>query len=723
MENDSKHDSDRKRKRDDEDDHYNKQRKLNSGNKEKKHKDKKHDKKKDKYKDRDEKRSDRDEKKDRDGKREKEDKVEVKKENREEKRSDKEEKKKDEKVEVKKESLDGHKKITISEKDESVPLNKFRISEKTIKTLESNKIDTLFPIQARAFDYVYDGRDLIGRARTGTGKTLSFSLPIIERMLQNKISKKDKGPIMVALAPTRELAKQVESVIQSICQDLVSVCIYGGVPYSTQENYLYRGVDIIVGTPGRIIDFLRKGTINFRELKFFILDEADEMLNMGFREDIEEIMGCIPKENKYQTLLYSATIPEWVKKVADTVLQPDFVIVDLIGADDVQTAVTVKHLAIMTTHKGRLDALADVVGVYSKGGKTMIFCDTKSSANELALSSSISASCQVLHGDIAQKQREVTLKSFREGIFKILVATDVAARGLDINDVDLIIQCSPPKDHENYIHRSGRTGRAGKSGVSLTFYTRYEEGYIKNIERNAGIQFQRVGMPQAQDIYRISAEKALDDISKVSDDMYKHFVKYAKRCIEDHGGDSERALASALAVVGGHLKTVTGRSLLSSLEGYTAVLCKPSRGRIHSKVSVIRTVTDDLKHYNQGENRNFKEIKLTKDGNAIIDMPSDLAEYLIKNNSKYNSYYTYSIISELPELQDDEQRRDNFRDRDSYGSGGGGFRDTRSWGSRDNNSDRDNSNGSRRSYNDFNNTRQRNDQRSGFRGRGRGGFR
>jgi len=149
----------------------------------------------------------------------------------------------------------------------------------------------------------------------------------------------------------------------------------------------------------------------------------------------------------------------------------------------------VKHLAIVTSHRERLDALSDVVGGYSRGGKTMIFCDTKNRANELALSSSISASCQVLHGDIAQKQREITLKSFRDGVFKILVATDVAARGLDINDVDLIIQCSPPKDFETYIHRSGRTGRAGKYGVSLTFYTKREEPSIKLIEKKKLVSY------------------------------------------------------------------------------------------------------------------------------------------------------------------------------------------------------------------------------------------
>jgi len=371
----------------------------------------------------------------------------------------------------------------------------------------------------------------------------------------------------------------------------------------------------------------------------------------------------------------------------------------------------------MTTHRGRLEALADVVGVYSKGGKTMIFCDTKNGANELALSSSISALCQVLHGDIAQKQREVTLKSFRDGVFKILVATDVAARGLDINDVDLIIQCNPPKDYETYIHRSGRTGRAGKSGVSLTFYTKWEEGTIKNIEKHTGIQFQRVGMPQAQDIYRVSAELALEDISKVSDEMNKHFRLYAKRCIEDHGGDYERALAASLAVIGGHIKNIKGRSLLSSLEGYTAVHCKSNRGAINSKKFVLKIVSEDLEQYTRGKDKIlFKEIKLTKDGNALIDMPTDMAELLIKNNSTHwNSAFEYSIISELPELVDEDEynkRISEYSDRDNSN-----FRDSRSWGSRDS---RDN--GGRRSYNDFSSNRS--SRGGGFRGggfRGRGG--
>jgi ATP-dependent RNA helicase DDX21 len=526
---------------------------------------------------------------------------------------------------------------------------------------------------------------LIGRARTGTGKTLSFSLPVIESIMEKNIRRKGKGPLVLVLAPTRELAKQDEQVMVPLAAsgNLSTTCIYGGVPYSVQESIIYRGLDILVGTPGRIIDFLEKGTIILREIKYFILDEADEMLNMGFRDAIEKIYTFIPKENNIQTLLYSATIPPWVKEISSKYLKEDYVTIDLIGHDDVQTSVTVKHLAVQTSHRGRLDALSDVVGVYSKGGKTMIFSDTKVGANELALSSSISNLCQVLHGDISQKQREITLKSFRDGVFKILVATDVAARGLDINDVDLIIQCSPPKDYETYIHRSGRTGRAGKSGVSLTFYTKREESIIKMIEKRTGIQFQRVGMPQPKDIYRVSAEGALEDISKVSEDMYKHFLPFAKQCIEDHTGDYERALSSALAVIGGHLKKVKGRSLLSSLEGYTAVLVK-STSQIRTKRYILNIIDSELEGKMDRNEKIYGEVMLTKDGGAIIDMLTKYSDMLIKDNGR-DMRVTYSIPNELPELETDEdyQRRIN-----TFVNNQGGGRD-------------DNYSNPQRSYNDY----------------------
>jgi len=274
------------------------------------------------------------------------------------------------------------KEIKITEDDEHPPISNYRISPETILILEKNGYKTLFPIQAKTFDFVYDGKDVIGRARTGTGKTLSFVLPILEKIVAGKtiISTPGRGPTMLVMTPTRELAKQVESVVQMLVKSkFVSLCVYGGVPYDRQESVLYRGVDFVVGTPGRIIDHLERGNLKLTNLKCLVCDEADEMLNMGFIDDIEKIISSIPKENKVQTLLFSATIPAWVRGLAKKYLQKDHIIVDLISTskNKTQAAEGVVHLAMSTQFSDRLQALADIIKVYGKGGKTIVFTETK----------------------------------------------------------------------------------------------------------------------------------------------------------------------------------------------------------------------------------------------------------------------------------------------------------------------------------------------------------
>eukprot|EP01129_Flabellula_baltica_P010832 TRINITY_DN462_c0_g1_i2.p1 TRINITY_DN462_c0_g1~~TRINITY_DN462_c0_g1_i2.p1 ORF type:complete len:520 (-),score=156.37 TRINITY_DN462_c0_g1_i2:43-1602(-) len=428
------------------------------------------------------------------------------------------------------------------------------------------------------------------------------------------------------------------------------------------ENKLRRGVDIVVGTPGRIIDLMEKGTLNLDYIKYFILDEADEMLNMGFRDDIEKVFERVPV-GKVQTLLYSATIPSWVKNVAKRYLQNDYVIVDLIGSDtNQQTAVGVEHLAIQTDHRQRLDTLADVVQVYSKGGKTMIFCDTKRDCNELTLSSSIAADCQTLHGDISQDQREVTLKSFRDGVFKILVATDVAARGLDIDDVDLVVQCAPPSDVEAYIHRSGRTGRAGKTGVCVTFYTKREANNVKDIERKAKVDIKRVGMPQKDQIYEASAQVSTEKMEKLEDELVDQFLPHIKSVLDSFDGDAERALAAALCVIGGHDEVVKTRSLLSSIEGYAAVLIYTPGRDINSKRYIMTDLRNEMLDLNPKANTIFKDARMTKDGGIIIEVPSEDAEEFVKNYAGHKMQV--SIPSELPEIIEESY---------SNGRGGGGY--------------------------------------------------
>ncbi|XP_012872512.1 PREDICTED: nucleolar RNA helicase 2 [Dipodomys ordii] len=416
-----------------------------------------------------------------------------------------------------------------SETEQEIPVEQkegafsnFPISEETIKHLKARGVTFLFPIQAKTFHHVYSGKDLIAQARTGTGKTFSFAIPLIEKLqggLQDR--KRGRAPQVLVLAPTRELASQVSRDFSDITKKLSVACFYGGTPYGGQIERMRNGIDILVGTPGRIKDHLQNGKLDLTKLKHVVLDEVDQMLDMGFADQVEEILCVAYKkdsEDNPQTLLFSATCPHWVFNVAKKYMKSTYEQVDLIGKKTQKTAVTVEHLAIKCHWTERAAVIGDVIRVYSgHQGRTIIFCETKKEAQELSQSSAMKQEAQSLHGDIPQKQREITLKGFRNGNFGVLVATNVAARGLDIPEVDLVVQSSPPKDVESYIHRSGRTGRAGRTGVCICFYQHKEEYQLAQVEQKAGIKFKRIGVPSATEIIKASSK---DAISKLIIDLH-----------------------------------------------------------------------------------------------------------------------------------------------------------------------------------------------------------
>mmetsp|Transcript_21511 Transcript_21511/g.36781 ORF Transcript_21511/g.36781 Transcript_21511/m.36781 type:complete len:472 (+) Transcript_21511:37-1452(+) len=352
------------------------------------------------------------------------------------------------------------------------------LSKQTKSSMKSAGYTHLFPVQVHTFQHINDGKDIIVKARTGSGKTLGFVLPIMEAFIRSGDRlKRGRHPRAVILTPTRELAIQIYRVVEGLKTDYSCCLLYGGTRYEPQEQLLRSGVDIVVGTPGRTIDHIEKGNLVLDQIDFMILDEADEMLNFGFADSIESVLQSIPHGRTYQTLWFSATMPDWVKNTAPKYFQNSSVTVDFVGNDRIQTAQTVEHLAISCSRAVRQQTLSDVVKVYSGiKGRTLIFANTKNECNEIALNSSISNDCQVLHGDIHQAQREVTLNSFRDGKFFVLVATDVAARGLDIPNVEYVINYTFPLTIEDYIHRIGRTGRAKKSGIAHTLFTILEKG-------------------------------------------------------------------------------------------------------------------------------------------------------------------------------------------------------------------------------------------------------
>ncbi|NWH74384.1 DDX21 helicase, partial [Piaya cayana] len=401
----------------------------------------------------------------------------------------------------------------LTEEAKEGDFSNFPLSENTINLLKARGVKYLFPVQVKTFQPIYDGKDVIAQARTGTGKTFSFAVPLIEK-LQSVLQdgKRGRSPKVLVLVPTRELATQVAKDFKTLTRKLSVACFYGGTPYKEQIDLLKSGIDILVGTPGRIKDHIQNSKLELSSVKHVVLDEVDHMLDMGFAEQVEEILGFAYKkgsENNPQTLLFSATCPRWVYDVAKKYMKGEYEQIDLIGKKTQRTATTVEHLAIQCRSSQRAGVLGDIIQVYSGShGRTIVFCETKKEANELAMNASLKQDAQSLHGDIPQQQREITLKGFRDGVFEVLIATNVAARGLDIPEVDLVIQCSPPKDVDSYIHRSGRTGRAGRTGICICLFQRREEDLLKQVEHKAGITFKRIGVPSATDVIKASSNDA-----------------------------------------------------------------------------------------------------------------------------------------------------------------------------------------------------------------------
>uniref|UniRef100_A0A804MPZ6 DEAD-box ATP-dependent RNA helicase 7 n=1 Tax=Zea mays TaxID=4577 RepID=A0A804MPZ6_MAIZE len=562
-------------------------------------------------------------------------------------------------VEVSSSASDDDGEITAgSDEDPADPnaLTNFRISEPLRQSLRSKGIKALFPIQATTFDLVLDGSDLVGRARTGQGKTLAFVLPILESLVNgaNKASRRTehgRTPSVLVLLPTRELANQVHADFEfyGATFGLSACCVYGGSPYRPQEMALRRGVDIVVGTPGRIKDFIVKGTLNLKCLKFRVLDEADEMLNMGFVDDVELILGKVEDATKVQTLLFSATLPDWVNKLSMRFLKVDRKTVDLVGNEKLKASASVKHLALPCNKAARAQLIPDIIRCYSHGGRTIIFTETKDSASEL---SGLIPGSRALHGDVVQAQREVILAGFRSGKFQVLVATNVAARGLDINDVQLIIQCEPPRDVEAYIHRSGRTGRAGNTGVAVMLYEPRYKYSVSRLERESGVKFEHISAPQPTDVAQSAGSEAADAIASVSDSVIPVFRQQAEQLLSSSTLSAADLLAKALAKAVGYTD-IKKRSLLSSMEDYATLHLQT--GRQMWSPGFAFTI---LKRFMPEEKlADVKGATLTADGTGVVfDVPAaDVEDYI--QASENAAQVTIDEVQQLPPLQEKQQQQ------------------------------------------------------------------
>lgn len=353
--------------------------------------------------------------------------------------------------------------------------NNLGVSQEIVNVLNNNRITVPTPIQSQVIPLLMDGKDVIGQAQTGTGKTLAFVLPMIENIETDKSSVQG-----LIITPTRELAIQITEEIKKIAptKGINILAAYGGQDVERQIHKLKGGIHIVIGTPGRLLDHLRRKTINFGQLKFLVLDEADQMLQMGFLGEVEEIIAQTPKRR--QTMLFSATMPDGITKLASRYMENPY----KIKADSEKVTLTeIKQLIIETTDRGKQTALFKFISENSPF-LAIIFCRTKLRTrrlNEVLIREGYNS--DELHGDLSQAKRERVMKSFRDAEIQYLVATDIAARGLDVEGVTHVINYDLPYDTESYIHRIGRTGRAGHTGLAVTFVTPKDREDLITIEK------------------------------------------------------------------------------------------------------------------------------------------------------------------------------------------------------------------------------------------------
>ena len=410
-------------------------------------------------------------------------------------------------------------------------------------------------IQAQSIPYLLEGRDLLGQAQTGTGKTAAFALPLLSR-----IDVKDKTTQLLVLAPTRELAIQVSEAFQTYARHLPDfhvLPIYGGMSYDTQLRQLRRGVQVVVGTPGRVMDHIRRKTLKLEGLKALVLDEADEMLRMGFIDDVEWVLEQTPPTR--QIALFSATMPSVIRQVANRHLT-DPKEIKIVTKTSTATTITQKYWPVSGLHK--LDALTRILEMNEHDGM-IIFVRTKAATVELAEKLTARGhACEALNGDISQNLRERTVDRIKKGQIDILVATDVVARGLDVERVSHVVNYDIPYDTESYVHRIGRTGRAGRSGTAILFVAHRERRMLQAIERATRQPIETMTLPTASDIntQRVNRFK-----QRITDTMDNEDLDFFLELVQSYQKDNDvdpLKMAAALA----HMAQGKTPLLLSEME-------------------------------------------------------------------------------------------------------------------------------------------------------------
>ncbi|MDH5201633.1 MAG: DEAD/DEAH box helicase [Nitrospirota bacterium] len=495
----------------------------------------------------------------------------------------------------------------------------FGLSDEVLNALSDMGFEEPTQIQKMAIGPALEGRDIIGLAQTGTGKTAAFGISIVEWRKKGK----SKNPYAIVLAPTRELAVQVAQELNRIGQNkgVTSVPIYGGQSIERQIRSLKKGVHVVVGTPGRVIDHIQRKTLVLKDVGIVVLDEADEMLNMGFIDDMERILKEVPKDR--QTMLFSATMPEEIVRISARYMhEPEKVYVD---AKNLVVA-KIKQIFYEVREEDKIKALTRLLDVEDPS-LTLIFCHTKRAVDDVSGQlRQMGYDAGSIHGDYTQSHRDEVMNQFRKGNLDILVATDVAARGLDIPDVTHVINYSIPQYPDAYVHRIGRTGRAGKSGIAITLVTPREYRQLKLIEKFARTTIKKANLPTRDEVTKAKEKELVDTLEDIiSKGSHRRYLSLIERLLTRYA--PQDVAAAAMSLTSGNMEVEDieeSKSHSSSDQNFTKLFMT-----IGKKDNI--KVGDIVKYVSESTNipgRKIGKIAIL-DTFSFVEVQADLADKVI----------------------------------------------------------------------------------------------
>lgn len=401
--------------------------------------------------------------------------------------------------------------------------NKYKLSEEIVRALMGLKYETPTEVQEKVIPVALEGKDMIVQSQTGSGKTASFGIPLCERVIWE-----ENKPQALVLTPTRELAVQIKEDITNIgrFKRIKAVAVFGKQPFSQQQRELKQKTHIVIGTPGRVMDHIKRETLVLEDIKYLIIDEADEMLNMGFIDQVEAIIKAMPRNRI--TMLFSATVPEDIKRLCVKYMKEP---VNIEIESSSIASMDVEHFIYEVKEEDKFKLLKNIM-ITENPDSSMVFCRTKDQVdNVYDKLNAMGYPCEKLHGGLMQDDRLAVMKDFKQGKFLCLVTTDVAARGIDVDSVNLVINYDIPLEKESYVHRIGRTGRAGKKGKALTFLTPYEDRFLRQIEAYIDFEITKLNVPSKEEVLAAKEEftKKINKKPKLkkdkSEDLNKGIMK------------------------------------------------------------------------------------------------------------------------------------------------------------------------------------------------------